>query len=177
MSAARSLIAAAVIVVAMGVGLLVAIRRADTPTAPSIPSAPPTHPIDAASQVVETPAPTAPALDANTAGAAAARDERDQLLQRLADSGRADEVWVDKATALFDAIGRAPVETHVIGCYVAGCGATFTFASLAAYRDRIAASATNRHLSRVDRRQTLQRSGEIRADGSVIVGLVLYRPD
>jgi len=163
----------AIVLAACAVALLVAIRR-------SAPASPPPIARDAAVVLQASPrdamAPRAEDVFDAAPTQAGARDEREAVLANLRSSGKGDEVWDAQAGALFDAIGRAPGSASVDGCFIAGCGATFTFPSDADYRRRL------------DELQSLEAyrawtggkrftSPEAAADGSVRIGLVLYRPD
>jgi hypothetical protein len=95
-------------------------------------------------------------------------------LATLRASGSGHESWVGQATALLesvDAIKRTTPE-----CYIAGCAATFTFASDASYRERIAVLTTSDNYRAWTGGKALTVP-EGQPDGRVIVTLLLYRPD
>ncbi len=157
-------IALALALAAAAIGLLLLLRSPATPV-----------PRDAAAIV--TPA-DAPRLLASMidAAAPAARAEREAVMTTLAHSGIGDEAWAAQAGALFTAIAQPPVTVSVTGCYIAGCGATFTFASEADYRRTLAGLAELAAYRAWTGGKKLTNP-ETRSDGSVVVGLVLYRPD
>jgi hypothetical protein len=106
----------------------------------------------------------------------AARQERETVLASLRESGEGHEGWETQATELFGSLANRDTQVSDVGCYIAGCAATFTFSSQAAYH------------SQIDRLQTSPAyaawtggkrysAPETREDGRVIVALVLYRPD
>lgn len=105
-----------------------------------------------------------------------ARDEREAALQSLLDSGEAKEEWVDRATNLFDLIGRQALATSKLGCYVAGCGATFTFPSVAEFdRRRAIVEASDEYKAWTGGKKWT--TPEPTPDGRIVVALILYRPD
>jgi hypothetical protein len=108
--------------------------------------------------------------------AGAARAEREALLAGLAQSGPAHEVWEADGRALFDAFAQAGVGVGAVECAIAGCGATLDFASQADH-DRIvqAIEASAAFLAWTGGKTW--SPPEFRADGHVVVALVLYRPD
>jgi hypothetical protein len=165
----KILVAAGVVALALAIGLLVAVRRsADAPAVASGSS-------DAAPRDARIAELRPVPADAN-ADLPAARRERDEVLDRLQHSGRADEPWVGQAGALFAEIGHSASEMYVAGCYVAGCGATFTFRSLELYRSSLAKiEPTAVYREWTGGKQFTEP--EVRADGTVVVALVLYRPD
>jgi hypothetical protein len=172
------LIAAGGIVAAMTV-LLYAVTRGEYQAppqrpAPALDSRPGTARSSAA---LPQASPLAVAPDANTArdaDALAARDAREELLARVRASGDARESWDGQAKALFDAAGGAVAAD--VGCYVAGCAAELTFPS----RDRYARSIDALQGSDAYQAWTggkVLSPPEVRDDGSVVVAIVLYRPD
>ena len=174
----RPLLAAAVALAVLAGALLVIVRRSvELPKPP--PPAPVAHdaspprsaPPDAVPALPDAAADAAPGV-----AAAADRAERDALLAGLRESGRGDEPWDAQAGALFAALGRAPAVADVTGCYIAGCGATFTFPSDAAYRQRLV-EVEPTDASRAWTGGRRFSKPEPMPDGRVVVGLVLYRPD
>ena len=105
-----------------------------------------------------------------------ARDERDEAFTALMSSGEAKEEWVDRANNLFDSIGRQALATSKIGCYVAGCGATFTFPSVAEFdRRRALVEASDEYKAWTGGKKWT--TPEPTPDGRIAVALLLYRPD
>ena len=105
-----------------------------------------------------------------------ARDERDKALQALIDSGEEREEWGDRAMNLFDSIGRQALATSKLGCYVAGCGATFTFPSVAEFdRRRALVEGTDEYKQWTGGKKWT--TPEPTPDGRIAVALILYRPD
>ena len=105
-----------------------------------------------------------------------ARDERDEAFTALMSSGEAKEEWVDRASNLFDSIGRQALATSKVGCYVAGCGATFTFPSVAEFdRRRALVEASDDYKAWTGGKKWT--TPEPTPDGRIAVALILYRPD
>src|SRR5205823_14394393 len=92
------------------------------------------------------PSPASPSSDGGFAQAPADRDtvriERATLLESLHQSGDASEAWAPRATTLIGAVARYASATTPEGCFVAGCGATFAFASRGDYDRAIAEIVT-----------------------------------
>ena len=102
--------------------------------------------------------------------------ERERWVKPVLRSGSGHEQWTERGTSLLEQIGRNAVRSDDVGCYIAGCTATYTFASRDEYDRTIHA---------------VQRSAEYQAwtggkrwttpepahDGAVTSALVLYRPD
>jgi hypothetical protein len=104
-----------------------------------------------------------------------ARTERESALQTLKRSGPAEESWNPQAGAVFDSI-RTSATLADVGCYVVGCGATLTFASDRSYRDGLAQlEASTAYRAWTGGKKTT--SPEVQTDGSVVVALLLFRPD
>ncbi|MDB4953677.1 MAG: hypothetical protein JWO36_1246 [Myxococcales bacterium] len=167
---------AAAALLAIGIALYVLVRRGSEPaattTAVIVHAAPPDARMAMPAVTADA---TRDAVEPPTAAATAAREERTTVLASVRDSGEAHESWEAQGTSLLRAFeGQGTVSD--VGCYVAGCGATLTFRSQAAYQralDDITASAAYREWTGGKR----LTSPEIAADGSVSVALVLYRPD
>lgn len=106
----------------------------------------------------------------------AAREERETTLLGLRESGEAVEPWNEQATALFAAIGRSLATVSGAGCFIAGCGATLAFPSEAAYR-RARLDIEGLEAFRAWTGGKTYTSPETLPNGTVVVGLVLYRPD
>ena len=103
---------------------------------------------------------------------AAADDERATAITTLTQSGPAAEDWDADGLRLLADVAPPPIEATGAACFVAGCGVTLTFPSLASYRetaDRLAASSWTG-----GKRLT---SAESAAGGKVTAALILYRPD
>jgi hypothetical protein len=174
------ILAAGAVVAAFAIVLLVSTHRdAEPPASPpnvrdAGAQAPPSPPI-----VVDAPAPPPEVrADAWVPGAAetSARDEREKALAELHDSGLGHEDWDSAAEALLGSIARGPVEATDAGCFIAGCGMTYTFPSEDAYLrgiDELQRSDGFRAWTGGKQFTTPER----RADGRVVVALLLYRPD
>jgi hypothetical protein len=157
--------AGAVLVIGAAIVLLALIRHDPAYDArPNVPEAPPlaSHPPSDSSLA------TPP--DANPSR------EREQLFARVRESGPGDEPWTAQAGDVFAAIAKLGARVDPLGCYVVGCAATLR---LDANRDH------RRFVSDLDADDTYRAwtggkrltETEIAADGSVTIGLVLYRPD
>jgi hypothetical protein len=142
--------------------------RGESPTATTTTTAPESPPPPATA----TPPPVvepAPVVDA-------ALHSRDELLGNLRMSGLGEEPWAGQASALFRAIATPPTRVEIVGCYVAGCGAVLTFASLEAYRAQLAKiEQSDVYRAWTGGKQLAEP--EPRGDGRVDVALVLFRPD
>lgn len=105
-----------------------------------------------------------------------ARMERGKVLSGLRRSGTGEEPWDGTASALLDAVGGRAAHAESIGCFVAGCGTTLTFASAAEFeRQRAEIEAMPDYQAWTGgKRWTVP---EPQADGTVVVALALYRPD
>lgn len=176
MTARVWLVAGAVALVIAGVILFIQVRRRDEPVivvaalhdaAPRVVPPPPPIPVDAPQVVARADA---------ASSAPAARDERETVLGDLRNSGTGHEPWDVQAITVFDSISRGQVTTSEVGCFIAGCGATFVFPSLAEYRrdfDALQTADAYRAWTGGKRWTT----PEVGSDGRVSVALVLYRPD
>jgi hypothetical protein len=102
--------------------------------------------------------------------------ERDNALASLRASGVGDEVWNGQATTLLDSFATNGVSINDRACFIAGCAATFTFASDRDYRER-AAELVETDAYRAWTGGKRFTSTETRADGRIVVALLLYRPD
>ena len=101
-----------------------------------------------------------------------ARAQREALLARIRDAHAGHESWNERGRALLERFGPATDG----GCYMAGCTATFTFASRAAYeRVRDDVTATPEYAAWTGGKQLT--TPETLSDGRVIVAVVLQRPD
>lgn len=135
---------------------------------------PPRTAIATDARAVERSRDDAPTIDA-AFGAGSAREEREQEIEILQHSGPADESWSGQAGRVFDAT-QPFAAVSAAGCYVAGCAATLTFGSERAYREglgQIEALAGYRGWTGGKK----LTSAEVRSDGSIVVGLFLFRPD
>ncbi len=145
------------------------------PQSPRAPiGSPPATPPPPASMPDASPVAVTPDAPARDVDDVAARDAREQLLARVRASGDAREEWDEQARALFATASGAVVSD--VGCYVAGCAATLAFTS----RDSYARSIEALQGSDAYRAWTggkMFSPPEVRGDGSVVVALVLYRPD
>ncbi len=104
------------------------------------------------------------------------RHERAQLVARVRDPSHGHEPWDDAGLALLRALGADATETTDIGCYMAGCMATFTFANAATYRDAIAKlEASTDYAAWTGGKQ--RSAPETRADDTVVIAAVFERPD
>jgi hypothetical protein len=102
--------------------------------------------------------------------------ERELMLNTLRESGTAAETWDAQATKLLTAFGAGSLEHTAVECYTAGCATTVTFASADAYRGRVVelvASPDYRAWTGGKRFS----APEAHTGTSVMVALVLYRPD
>lgn len=105
-----------------------------------------------------------------------ARAKRDQLLAKIRDAHAGHESWNEQGLALLDLIGRRAITTADVGCYMAGCSSTFTFASEAAYRHAFdEVTATSEYARWTGSKQFTDP--EVLDGGRVIVAVVLQRPD
>ena len=104
------------------------------------------------------------------------RRAREQLVARVRDPSHGHEPWDDAGLALLRAIGADAIETSDVGCYMAGCLATFTFANAATYRDAIAKLETSPDYAAWTGGKQLS-APETRADDSVVIAVVFERPD
>jgi hypothetical protein len=156
---------AALVLVASVWLLMLATRRAVDAPVPAQPQAP-AQPARPEPEVTRTrPAPLAATSEAT-----------ETALGRLRASGEAREVWASSGMAILDTIARRAARTGGAGCYVAGCGATFTFGSAEA----LATAHTEVERSADYRAWTggkLWTSPEPQPDGSVETAVLLYRPD
>jgi hypothetical protein len=163
----RALVIVAVIVAAGAIALLV-LTRAPAPATTTTPSR------DAA--IAHADASHTDATAAAIAIDAAASAERVQVIAGLSNSGAGAEAWNAQALALLDSLAQRGVAITDAACFVAGCGATFTFPSEAEYRRRID------ELQRSDAYRAWTggkrlTSPELAADGRVTIAVALYRPD
>jgi hypothetical protein len=177
-------VVAAVLVVTL-VGLLIAVRSGPPAIAVEGPTAPPRAGSDVATPAAAPPLRTPddaaepappPVGTAEDKDRAPARTERAQLISALLDSGPASESWSGQATKLLEQISKRATGMTPEGCYIAGCAATFVFASIAEYEKAIAASMNlpEYHSWTGGKRWT---TPEQAPDGRVLVALLLYRPD
>ena len=97
-------------------------------------------------------------------------------LATLRASGSGRESWDGQATALLEAAAAGSISSTAPECYIAGCAATFTFASEARYRER-AAALTASDVYQAWTGGKLLAEPDRRPDGRVVVTLLLYRPD
>jgi hypothetical protein len=105
-----------------------------------------------------------------------ARQSREQLGARVRDPSHGHEPWDDAGLALLHALGTDAVEMTDVGCYMAGCMATFTFASTVMYRDAIAKLEASPDYAAWTGGKQLS-APETRADDMVVVAMVFERPD
>ena len=105
-----------------------------------------------------------------------AHAEREKMLATMHDSGAANESWAPRATTLIDEVGRHATSTTPAGCFVAGCAATFTFASQMDYLHMLAEINANDDYKAWTggKHWTMP---ETAPDGTVTLALLLYRPD
>jgi hypothetical protein len=173
----RLLAVAAVVVAALAVGLLLLARPHDSTTTSATAPTAPTARDDAAALA---PARTPPrANDANAGddrARTAARDEREAALDSVRASGDAHEEWAARGTTLLTSAGQHGAQVYGAGCFIAGCGATLSFASDADYRRGIdALVASDAYTAWTGGKKIT--APERQPDGHVLVGVVLYRPD
>jgi hypothetical protein len=166
----KVLIAATVLVALAAVGLWEAVRTsgdrapstAVTTPATTTPTAAPPH----------MPAPSTKRI---AAADASSSDERDRVLAVVRRSGEASEPWVPQARSLFDSIAGRNTAFTFEGCFVAGCAATFTFASRGDYElQRRDSEASTEYAAWTGGKQW---TAPMMAGDRVEVTLVLYRPD
>jgi len=190
--ATYALAALAAVLVAAGVWLAIAVRRESAPPAApgsgSVVAADRPAPGEGARAYVPAPAPvrdagpvapTMPTVDALAQAPATreqARVERATLLETMHQSGDASEAWAPRATQLIGAIGKYAAATTPEGCFVAGCAATFAFASRADFDHAMAevSASADYQAWTGGKRWT---APELAPDGRVLVALLLYRPD
>jgi hypothetical protein len=182
-------------VVAAVLGLWIAVHRAPEPVVVSAPPPPPApapaaHPEHTA-LVAPQPAtppepaepepppakPPSPELAAYQDQVRAnAREGREKALTTLQDSGVASESWAPRATAVINEVGRHATSTTPAGCFVAGCAATFTFASQMDYLHALAdINASDEYKAWTGGKHWTMP--ETAPDGTVTMALLLYRPD
>jgi hypothetical protein len=176
------LAAAALAVIALAIGLLFMARpsdlapqsQADRRDATLAQEPHPLPPRDAALPVSRPP--PAPDASGEPAEQRTARADRQQIIGALHDSGSGTEPWSAQGTAVLDVIAHAGGTQSEGGCYVAGCGAVFTFESESDYRrgvDTLLASEAFRAWTGGKRFASPERL----PDGRVIIAIALYRPD
>ena len=167
----RFLVVIGVLVLGLAVALLVMLR-----TEPPVVTPISTTPRPTIAPRIDAGAPTPILTHADAAHDALVPGESEAALARLHASGSGVESWDRQGLALLDSIAHDGVEIHDAGCYIAGCGASFTFASEAEYHRRIDELGGSelyrgwtggKHLT----------GPEIHSDGRVTIALVLYRPD
>jgi hypothetical protein len=161
------LVLAALALLALAIALVVLTR-------PHPPTPMPTPPSPSREAVAPAPPPMLPAIDS---GAAAARAEREHMVAKIVDRlGSHEESWNATGIDLLHAFGRGAQATTDLGCYMAGCIATFTFASESAYRaayDEVTATPDYAAWTGGKRAS----APEVLPDGRVIVAIALERPD
>jgi hypothetical protein len=173
-----------VVVVALAVGLLLMARPSDLPPPPRARDAVAASTGSSAALSVSVSVRDATAaprpIDADTNWAdeqRAARSDREQMITSLRQSGSGQEVWVAQGTAALDVLAHASgVQMTEAGCFIAGCGAVFTFATETEYRrgvDTLLASDAFRAWTGGKRFAPPERM----PDGRVVIAIVLYRPD
>jgi hypothetical protein len=120
---------------------------------------------------------SAPALVARLDPAESrARRAREQLVARIRDPSRGHETWHDAGLALLRGLEADAVAMTDVGCYMAGCMATFTFANAAMYGDAVAKLETSpAYVAWTGGKQL--SAPETRADDTVVVAAVFERPD
>jgi hypothetical protein len=143
----------------------VALAPADAPT----PTPPPT-PITIADATPPQAAPGDASADVDP------RTEREALVAKVRDSGAGREAWDDQATGLFTAAAGETGAVVDSGCFIAGCEATLSFPSRAGYQHDIDSFVSSERYRGWTGGKVVTRA-EVRTDGSVVVALVLYRPD
>jgi hypothetical protein len=157
-------------VAVFAVWLLVLAHRHEAPVPP--PPAPPT------TATAEPARPRPLAAPALAAGASDAREpsERERWVTTVVESGSGREPWTDQGTALLQTIARDAAHTETLGCYIAGCTATYTFASRAAYERAYDAAQRSADYAAWTggKRWSMPEQAP---DGEVTTALLLYRPD
>jgi hypothetical protein len=104
------------------------------------------------------------------------REEREQLLARIRDPKAGYEPWDDQGLAILDSAASDATELTDVGCYMAGCVATFTFPSDGAYRRAIAdLKLTTAYVAWTGGKQFT--TPETLDDGRVVIAILLNRPD
>ncbi|HUJ61103.1 MAG TPA: hypothetical protein VLX92_21515 [Kofleriaceae bacterium] len=168
---------AGIAVVALAIGLFVMTHRGAPRVEPELARTEPTPPASVAPShpALAPPAPAAASDDDEpTVTPEVARTEREQLLGHTRSTGAAHEVWEAQGTALLAAFPDGT--TRDAGCYIAGCVATIEFRTEAAYRRSVTAwKASKGAKAWTGGKQVTDP--EVRSDGSVVVGVVLSRPD
>lgn len=150
---------------------LVVLTRPHPPT--TLP--PPAPSRDAAAVTTPPPPPTLPTIDAAVA-ASGGRAEREHMVAQIVDRLGGHESWNAQGIELLQAFGGRAQTTTDLGCYMAGCVATFTFASESTYRaayDDV--TATRAYAAWTGGKRV--SSPEVLPDGRVIVAIALERPD
>jgi len=104
------------------------------------------------------------------------RTSRETLLATIRDPRAGHEPWDETGLALLDQLGRDASDVTDRGCYMAGCIATFTFASDASYRRAIDDLTTSAEYAAWTGGKQIT-SPETLANGQVVIALVLQRPD
>ena len=125
-----------------------------------------------ASPAPPAPGSSAPHIDPRLDGARV----REMVLEDLKQSGDGTEDWNGSAESVFAAIGKPPVSFSDDGCWVAGCAATFTYASQDAYEQALAALPAMPAYKGWSAGKRLTPP-DLRPDGTVQMTIVLYRPD
>jgi hypothetical protein len=97
-------------------------------------------------------------------------------LVELEESGEGSEAWSSQGLGLLDALGATAAAISEPGCFVAGCGAMFTFASEDAYQRQLARLVASDAYAAWTGGKVWSPL-QTRADRSVVVVLLLYRPD
>lgn len=136
-----------------------AVAHQDVPPS-AVPAAPP--------PVTHAPAPSS----AN----AAAHAERATWFARIRDAHVGHEAWDDAGLALLQQLGGDEAAVSDEGCYMAGCIAELTFASLGAYRDAIDAVAGMPAYTSWTGAKHITAPEQL-PGGGVVVAVVLERPD
>jgi len=173
----RTVVVAAIAVLAAAVALVFLVRRDDDAPASSESGRAPAATSSARKPGSEAAArPALPNATAVPPELAAAKHERETVLGALRDSGKGAEPWDDQGNGLLEKIARTASGWTQVGCFVAGCGATYLFASEDAMtRGRAVAEALDEyHAWTGGKRWT---APERWVDGRVSITLVLYRPD
>lgn len=160
----RWLVLCGVVVAGLAIALVVLVHRDERPATPTIDAAVAIeHARDAAIAIALV---DAPSPDASPSAA----------LTTLRTSGAGRESWDGQATSLLEAGAAGAISSTAPECYIAGCAATFTFASDARYRERTAALIASDAYRAWTGGKVLTEPDH-QPDGRVVVTLLLYRPD
>ena len=165
-------------VMALAVVLVVLVRSdAAAPNAARAPAPAPQEPVR--SPIRADAAPVVRAADAVAANEPG--EARRALIHRIREPRPGHEPWDDAGLALLRTLSDRAASTSDLGCYMAGCIATFTFASNAVYERAVAdwqgSPAYAACGFEVGKQLTAPSWRKLAADGSIVIAVVVGRPD